>query len=257
MDQAAIYQHLGALMANAPDLRSVDERSQVPSSTLAWLGKASAMAEMLKDGMDTMELRLASEALVRAQGGAGTPARVMLVLNRLLAKAEIQAPAAAAGSFINAGAGFDALATLSKILSTVKSHVLLVDPYMDETAFTHFAVFVPEGRSIGLMGDEKTLKPGLKPAADAWIKQYGSARPVNVRAAPARSLHDRLILVDDDQAWLLTQSIAHFAARSPATIQRSDADVTAMKFAAYQELWLSGAVIAQTNISPNSNPSSL
>lgn len=246
MDHAAIYQQLGALMAGAPDLRSVDNNTQIPSSTLAWLGRVSAIAEMLNDTLDVMELRLASESLVRMQGAAGSPARVMLVLNRMLAKAELKAPAVAAGSFISAGAGFDAMATLTKILSRVKSRVLLVDPYMDQTAFTHFAVFVPEGCSIGLLGDEKTLKPGLKPAADAWIKQYGSARPVEVRAAPARSLHDRLILVDDDQAWLLTQSIAHFADRSPATIQRSDADVTTMKFAAYLEIWQAGTVISET-----------
>lgn len=38
---------------------------------------------------------------------------------------------------------------------------------------------------------------GLKPVAQAWADQYGSARALEVRVTQAGALHDRLVIVDD------------------------------------------------------------
>ncbi|ARU25109.1 phosphoribosyltransferase (plasmid) [Ralstonia solanacearum] len=87
------------------------------------------------------------------------------------------------------------------------------------------------------------MKPGLKPAAESWAKQYNSVRPIEVRLAPAKSLHDRLITVDDAQAWTLTQSLKDFAARSPASIVRVDTETASLKIHAYAAIWQSAAAL--------------
>lgn len=38
---------------------------------------------------------------------------------------------------------------------------------------------------------------GLKPVAQAWADQYGSARALEVRLTQAGAVHDRLVIVSD------------------------------------------------------------
>jgi hypothetical protein len=98
-------------------------------------------------------------------------------------------------------------------------------------------VLAPEGVMVRILSDAGTVKPSLKPAAESWAKQYNGGRPLEVRLAIAKSLHDRLIAVDDAQAWTLTQSLKDFAARSPATIVKVDAETAALKIGAYAAIW--------------------
>jgi hypothetical protein len=71
-----------------------------------------------------------------------------------------------------------------------------------------------------------------------WTSQHGTSRPLGVRLAPPRALHDRAILIDGMTAWILTQSIKDFAKRSPAEIVRAD-DTASLKIAAYEAVWWS------------------
>jgi hypothetical protein len=49
-------------------------------------------------------------------------------------------------------------------------------------------------------------------------------------------LHDRLIIVDGAQVWVLTQSLNAFVVRSPATIVRVDGETAALKIKA-KDIW--------------------
>jgi hypothetical protein len=147
-------------------------------------------------------------------------------------------PVAGDGAFIGAGDVLDAYTAIGKILETAKVDVLIVDPYMDEKAVTDFAPLIASGITIRLLSDAQSSKPTLGPAAKRWVIQYGSAHPLEARLAAARSLHDRLIVIDEQEAWVLTQSLKDFAARSPASIIRVDRQIAEMKIGAYEALWL-------------------
>lgn len=168
---------------------------------------------------------------------------IRAALFRALAETEAAIGPAARGAFIPANNVFDALATLATLFGAATRSLLIIDPYMDEKALTDFARLAPEGVRINLMADARHVKPGLKPAAQAWISQFGAARPLDVRLAPSRSLHDRAIIVDDTDAWILTQSLNAFAARSPATIARVDAQSAQLKIDAYGDIWRSATPI--------------
>ena len=90
---------------------------------------------------------------------------------------------------------------------------------------------------ILILGDRAGAKSSLAPAASRWQAQYKTARPLEVRLARDRSLHDRLLLIDRSEAWNLSQSIADFAKKSPASIERSSAAIGKEKAAAYLGLW--------------------
>ena len=138
------------------------------------------------------------------------------ILFRALAFAELGAPASAQGAFIAAGNQFDAFSAVSKILGEAKSGVLLVDPYMDASTLMDFAVLAPEGVLIRLLADEDAAKPSLAAAIPRWISQHRAESPNKSRLAPPRSLHDRSIQIDGNQASrIATQWFEDFATRSP------------------------------------------
>ena len=166
-----------------------------------------------------------------------------LALYRALAAAELKAPPSVQGTFIPVGNSFDAFAALTKVLQTESSDVLIIDHYMDETALTEFAGTVADGISLRLLADEADHKQTLATAANRWVAQHKSNRPLAVRLAPPKSLHDRAIFIDQRTAYTLTQSLKDFAKRSPAEIVRAD-DTAALKIAAYEAIWVTAKVLA-------------
>jgi hypothetical protein len=239
MDPQSLYMQLGDLVRTMPDLRAPGPLSP---ETLRWLGRAHMLVAATGDTVDIAGLKVAADALIIASDISAP--KIENIVYRALAAAEAQAPAPAQGAFIPAGNAFDALVALGKVLGGATRDVLIVDPYMDEKALTDFALLAPEGVTVRLLADENDHKPTLRPAATRWATQYRDKRPLEVRLAHTRVLHDRLIILDDAQVSVLTQSLNAFAARSPAAIVRVDADTAALKVVAYKDIWDAAAPIS-------------
>ena len=114
---------------------------------------------------------------------------------------------------------------------------------MAEARRTLSGRFVPEGVPLRLLADANDHKATLQPAAQKWITQYGTNRPLSVRLAPAKSLHDRAIFINRHEAWTITQSLKDLAKRAPAEIVRVDT-IAALKLDAYEAIWAAASVIA-------------
>ncbi len=223
-----------------PDL---NRPGPIPAETNQWLGRAAALVEaVFGQSVDLISFKVSADGLDSALRDLNAQT-IAATIHRALAKAELAAPAASQGAFIAVGESFSALAAVSKVLAAARRSVLIVDPYADAKALTDFAVLAPEGVLVRILSDAGTVKPSLQPAAESWARQYNGARPLEVRLAAARSLHDRLIAVDDVQAWTLTQSLKDFAARSPASIVKVDAETSALKIGAYDAIWQGATVI--------------
>ncbi|SDR29094.1 hypothetical protein SAMN05519103_01769 [Rhizobiales bacterium GAS113] len=238
-DAESLYVQLGSLVASMPAFRSdralsMDDRR--------WLAGAYALIKFV-DPSEASEFKDAWDQM----NGNNTRqfhegrARCIGVVLRACAIAELEAPVSAHGAFIPAGSAFDAFAALSKVLSAAKTDALIIDPYMNEKALISFAVLANEQVAVRLLADAQHVKPSLKPAAQAWTAQHGATRPLEAKLAPARSLHDRLIIADGSDVWVLTQSLNAFAARSPASIVRVDQETAALKIAAYGDIWKAAA----------------
>ena len=233
INYASIYEQLGYLMVSRPDLLSTDPGSP---EAMQWLGRAYALVQVVGDDNDSIAFR---QAVTKLNGPAmGHWVRIIdTIVYRALAIAELQAPAGAQGAFIPAGGVFDAMAAVAKVLRSATSAVLIVDPYMDEIALTDFAVVAPEAVTVRLLADQASHKLSLKPAVTRWIAQHGATRPVEARLASPRTLHDRLIVVDESSVWILTQSLNAFATRAPGMIHRVNPDTAVLKAVAYSEMW--------------------
>ena len=124
---------------------------------------------------------------------------------------------------------FDGYQAVSKALASAQKQVFLVDPYGDDKLISDFVPLAPEGLPVFVMCDEQYAKPSLKPAAERWIAQWQGKRRLEVRLAPARSLHDRLIVTDGSTAWVVGQSFKDLAKRAHSSLVRMDPDSAALK----------------------------
>jgi hypothetical protein len=231
------YIQLNALLAAAPELSAVDGYGGIPDVSLKWLAEVAATVSRLGLLNENAELNVAISMLISSCGGRAHSAKIKIILYRCIALAQQASPSTAQSAFVASGSDFDAFAAIQRVIQQAQSSILIVDPYLDETALLSFGVLANEKVSLALLADENGLRLGLKPAADRWLAQYQSDRPLTVKLAAKRTLHDRLILVDSTEAWILTQSLKDFAARSPATIQKVDPILARMKFEAYSDVW--------------------
>jgi hypothetical protein len=233
-----IYRQLGRLIETMPDLIACDLTS---SEVNQWLGRAYALVSEAGDIADAVRFKTHVDNLHSAGRNSAVPS-IHLILYRALATAELTAPAGSSGAFIPVGNSFDAFSAISKILGSAKKDVLIIDPYMDAVTLVDFSVAVPENVNLRLMADQQDHKSTLLPAAQSWVKQHGVKRPLYVRLAVPRSLHDRAIFIDSTIAYTLTQSLNAFAARSPAEIIKAD-DTANLKIPAYEEIWKNSKVL--------------
>jgi hypothetical protein len=234
MDAETLYIELGRLLESMPNLKA---RGAIPIDAQRWLARAYALVLASGSEEEATEIKEHSKWIMQDVGRAESVDTVTRTMIFALAVAELKAPSAARGAFIPAGNAFDALTALGRILSSAVSDVLIVDPYMDEKTLTEFALLAAERVTMRLLADEQLHKATLGPAATRWKAQYTATRPLQVRFAPPRTLHDRLIALDNQSVWVLTQSLNAFATRSPASIVRVDPETAALKIAAYRATW--------------------
>jgi hypothetical protein len=137
------------------------------------------------------------------------------------------------------GKSFDALAAVSRVFREAKRLLVVVDPYVDETFFTDFALLADPQIKIRVLG-QTVNGNAFAVAAKKWREQHKVERVVEGKITPPKSLHDRLIFVDDDRVYHLSQSFNQLAARSPATLYALDSELLKLKREHYEGLWVRG-----------------
>ena len=238
MDAQSLYQQLGRIIETAPEF---PYGVPITREQLLWIGRAGALIKASGDTVSWVEFDLGSKKLNNYTHDSGVR-DMFLALHKVLAAAELSAPASVRGSFIPAGNQFDAFASVTKIFQSAKVDIFVVDPYLDETVLTEFANGISSACPMRLLADEASVKRSMEPAAKRWHAQYGSQKPLQLILAPAKTLHDRGIFIDSDEAWLLTQSLKDFAKRAPGEIVRAH-DTAKMKIEAYETVWKSAKTV--------------
>jgi hypothetical protein len=239
IDPADLYARLGELLGTMPDL---DASGEIPADTHRWLAQAYVLVDAAGLPIDAIQLTSAANWLCRPIGYEGQAAIIRGIVHRAFAVVEFKTPPAARGMFIAAGNVHDAMVRIGNVLHAAKSDVLIVDPYLNEKVLSEFALMAPEGAPIRLLADRYQVEKKaqlLPPAVKRWEQQYGSARPLRTKLAQRGKLHDRSIMIDGVDAWVLTQSFNAFAESAHGMIVQVDRETAALKITAYEELWQS------------------
>ena len=238
IDPQSLYLQIGRMVETFPDNLHTSGRYDI--ETVQWLGRCYALVERV-DRFEANSFKLKMDIAVSDIGQYALQRRgaietILAILYRCLATSELEAPAAVQGAFIPVGNSFDALTAFAKAVSPAKVSVLIIDPYMDEKTLMDFVPTIPESAQIHLLTDAATVKAGFEPALTRWISQ-NSGRHLEARLASPKTLHDRLIVIDSSQVWLMTQSLNAMALRSPASIVRMDGNAGGLKIEAFEGIW--------------------
>jgi len=223
------------LLAEAP--ANFTDRAALDDASRRWIARAGALISSTRDQVESLHFNSCADHLGGALHTINANS-ILSIIHRALATAELAAPGGVQGAFIPVGAGFDAFQAIGKVLGTARRDALIVDPYMGLAVLTDYARLAAEEVVLRLLADSASVdKDKMRAGLDRWRAQFKRARSIEMRLTPPRALHDRLIVIDAGTVWSLTQSLEHFASRSPASVVRVDGDVGDMKRRAYETLW--------------------
>jgi hypothetical protein len=163
----------------------------------SWLGKACHFIEKHGNVVDMGAMRAAMSAMGEPRSRLASVQSILGLLYKYLSRFEESLPADQQGAFIAAGAEFSAFEAMHKVVSKAQSSLLVIDPYFSVDALFDYMKSAQDGVQINVLCDSSSARtvPALSGADGRWNAQYW-AKLLGIRATPARSLHDRLIVVD-------------------------------------------------------------
>jgi hypothetical protein len=242
MDTEQILFGLRSVIDTMPDLNT--GRTDTPE-VMTWLGRAAALVEAAGNTVDAVEFAVAMDDVIGESimhKHIRAVKKVSGILFRAYARVEAKAPRSLQGSYIPAGNPFDALAAISKVFAGAKTGLLIVDPYADEVLLRDFVPLAAENVAIQILSDPHYVKASFQPACGRWRQQYNH-RKLDARLTQPRTLHDRLIIVDDKDVWIVTQSFKDLAVRAPASVTHFEPEPAQLKLEAYRTVWQSALPI--------------
>ena len=230
-DPAIAYAHLSAIIEQCPEF-AYSENS-IQDEHLSWLGRAEALLEKYSPLQHLTSFRVATRLLYTMSHSWSA---LLLPLHAALAKVELDLPEAAQGAYIPAGDKFNGYASLVKLLSKREGGVLVVDPYLDGTFFVDFVPLATRLAKLRCLTSDRYIS-SLKAAAERWTTDRQPQVAIEVRVTSRKALHDRLILFENGEVSLVSQSLKDIGAKSPASVQRASDEIAAHKIEFYEEEW--------------------
>lgn len=245
MTPSELHYNLTEAVRTMPEFNVAASNVPLTSEQIRWQASALVLMELQDNLLDASSFRSAMSSSIHGLLRANAGMTFYQLLATAIARLELQLPSGIRGAFIPIGNQFDALRAISEIVRSAEQDLFIVDPYADDSALVRFAINVGEGIRTRIFRDGQYRDCGarLRSAGDAWQQQYGAARPLEIRSAPNRTLHDRFIAIDSTKVYLVSQSFKDLAARSPATIQRAEQSLADEKLHAFEELWQTAALL--------------
>jgi len=203
-----------------------------------WLGRVDAILEASGNILAIAAFRSARQ---RLGGMMQSRDDLMIPLYDVLSAMELLVPASMQGAFIPPGDTWDGYSALVKLIQRECDDILIVDPYLSSDIYLYFAPHSAAKKGIRCLCQKKNQTfAGLQASAAKWASDpISEQHPVEVRFAAEKLLHDRLIIIDGKESWIVTQSIKDIAKRSPASVTRTEPELAQMKSNYYETVWAS------------------
>ena len=225
-------------ITDAPQFPFGEELTQ---DHLRWLGRAEAILQASDCVTDLVAFRLAR---VRPGLSRYDLAGLIGPLQNAYSHIELKVPLAKQGAFIPAGDTWQGYAAIVKLLQSATTQLLVVDPYINSDIYTVFAPHMAQNGQLSCLGTKrKEYDAGLCAAACKWESDTASENKL-VQVRYANNLHDRLIIRDLSEVFLVSQSLKDIAKKSPASVSRAEPELAKMKIDHYNELWSNGEPLA-------------
>lgn len=229
-------QLLSMLQALIRETPAFAENIPIGEAEIRWLGRVDALLASTGSVRPSIDFRIA-----RSNIGTVLHSKHALLqpIYDALSGLELLVPPELQGAFIHAGNTWEGYAALVNIVQRESNSVFIVDPYVSSSVVVELVPLIVARQSIRILtANQPSLRLALFAASNKWNGNPSRTTPaVEIRIAPDQTLHDRLIIVDEKDAWIVTQSLKDIAKKSPASVTRTDAELAKMKAQAYSDLW--------------------
>jgi hypothetical protein len=235
--KASPEQLLALLQAAIESAPAFEPQTPLSDEDVRWLGRVDALLDASGPVSASVSFRAARQRI----GIHNIFSRndLLVPLHDAFSRMELQVPSSMKGSFIAGGDTWNGYSALVRIMQSNCEKILVIDPYINLTLFTELAPIVKAKAGLRCLTVKRSENhPGLLAVAQKWARDSISAGiSVEVRYTKDANLHDRLVIIDGREVWLVSQSMKDIAKRSPASISRAEPELGLMKAQHYEALW--------------------
>lgn len=232
MEPQILLAQLRALLERAPDLGNYSPTSR---EQMVWLAQAHALIERW-NRIEAASFKSACYFMSSSLMRDSSLTKIFGTVHRAVADLELKVPTDIMVSF-GAGNVYDFFNALNKVIGSADKSIFIIDPYLDHTVFDHYLNSRQVAVKVRLLLSHNAQQ--IVPAAQKYVSQYGEV----LELKESKSLHDRVIFIDDDVCWLLGHSLKDAAKAKPTYLVPLPPDVVPEKLKNYEAIWNSANVL--------------
>lgn len=226
MEIRILNSRIKTLLASPPTFAAYTPTS---AEHLAWLAQAHALLHRWSPN-EAASMQTAMDFISSSALRDINIAKVFGTLHRAVSAMDLSL-SNEAGQAFGPGAVYDFFKALKGLVSSASKSLLIVDPYVDISVFDTYLSDIPTGVNVRLL--LRNSSTDLKQAIEKFISQHR----INIEVKKNGEFHDRIVIVDTADCWVLGQSIKNAAQSMPTYLAPLSLDVGAMKIKHYEDIW--------------------
>lgn len=134
------------------------------------------------------------------------------------------------GSAYAPGDVYRFFADLKAVITQAESEVMVVDPYFNGEAFDAYLSTAKPGLNIRILADYYSKD------ISSYVEKHKAQFETNIEIRRSKELHDRLVFIDDDSAWIMGGSIKDAGKKATYLIPLAT-QITIAKKEIYTAIW--------------------
>lgn len=134
------------------------------------------------------------------------------------------------GSAYAPGDVYRFFADLKEIINSATSEIMIIDPYFNGEAFDAYISTVDTNLDVKILADRYSKD------INAYIEKHKAQFKTEITLRHSKELHDRIIFIDDNTAWIMGGSIKD-AGKKATYLIPLQTELTLAKKEIYKEIW--------------------
>ena len=153
------------------------------------------------------------------------------------------------GNVYDPGEVYKFFKDLKDVIESASEEILPVDPYFNGKAFDDHLSTIGPGKPIKILAEQ--YADDVRAYAAKHVQQHGT----NIKIRRSKELHDRLVIVDNSDCWVVGGSIKDAAAKSPTYLLPIQPQIAQAKRDIYSGVWDGAEHVPMTPGSGSDRPS--
>ena len=121
-------------------------------------------------------------------------------------------------------------ADLKDVINSANTNVLIIDPYFNGSAFDAYLSSVSPEIKVCVLADRYSTD------ISAYIEKHQAQFSSQIQLRKSNELHDRIIFIDNDSAWIMGRSIKD-AGKKATYLIPLQSELSQAKRQIYDEIW--------------------